>query len=130
TVTLKGDFALGARYHVTTKAGLSAKEPFQFERAQTNDLVFKPIPPRLYFEDFATQQHRAGTRKFRLLSVNIPRLRVTARLFTGDTTTVAIKAYDKYEEFNDDRAPDEMYTRVDVEKLPGQVIWQRDFKPN
>ena len=29
----------------------------------------------------------------------------------------------------DDRAPEEMYSRVDVEKLPGQVIWQRELKP-
>ncbi|MEY2508517.1 MAG: alpha-2-macroglobulin [Verrucomicrobiota bacterium] len=128
TVTLKGNFALGAKYRVTTKAGLPAKEPFQFDRAQTNDLVFKPISPRLYFEDFATQQQRAGTRRFRLLSVNVPRIRVTARLFTGDTTPVAIKAYDKYEEFSDDRAPEEMYSRVEVEKLPGQVIWERELK--
>jgi uncharacterized protein YfaS (alpha-2-macroglobulin family) len=128
TVTLKGDFALGPKYRVTTKPGLPSKEPFKFERAQTNDLVFKQIAPRLYFEDFATHQHRAGTRKFRLLSVNVPRIKVTARLFTGDTTPVAIKAYDKYEEFSDDRAPEEMYSRVDVEKLPGQVIWERELK--
>ncbi|HEY2138818.1 MAG TPA: MG2 domain-containing protein, partial [Chthoniobacterales bacterium] len=128
TVTLKGDFALGTKYRVTTKPGLLAREAFKFERVQTNDLVFKPIAARLYFEDFATQQHRAGTRRFRLLAVNVPRIRVTARLFTGDTTPVAIKAYDKYEEFSDDRAPDEMYNRVDVEKLPGKVIWQRELK--
>jgi alpha-2-macroglobulin len=130
TVTLKGDFALGPKYRVTTKPGLQAKEPFQFERAQTNDLVFTQIAPRLYFEDFATHQHRAGTRKFRLLSVNVPRIKVTARLFTGDTTPVAIKAYDKYEEFSEDRPPEEMYSRVDVEKLPGKVIWERELKTN
>ncbi len=129
TVTLKGDFALGPKYRVTTKAGLPSKEPFKLERAQTNDLVFKQIAPRLYFEDFATHQHRAGTRKFRLLSVNVPRIRVTARLFIGDTTPVAIKAYDRYEEFSDNRDPEEMYNRVDVEKLPGQVIWEHEFKP-
>jgi uncharacterized protein YfaS (alpha-2-macroglobulin family) len=128
TVTLKGNFALGAKYRVTTKAGLPAREPFQLDRAQTNDLVFKPISPRLYFEDFLTQQQRAGTRRFRLLSVNVPRIRVTARLFTGDTTAVAIKAYDKYEEFSDLRPPEEMYSRVEVEKLPGRVIWERDLK--
>jgi uncharacterized protein YfaS (alpha-2-macroglobulin family) len=128
TVTLRGDFALGPKYRVTTKAGLPAREPFKLERAQTNDLVFKQIASRLYFEDFATHQHRSGTRRFRLLSVNVPRIRVRARLFTGDTTPVAIKAYDKYEEYSDDRAPDEMYTRVDVDKLPGQVIWERELK--
>lgn len=128
TVTLKGDFALGQKYRVTTKAGLTAKEPFKLERAQTRDLVFKQIAPRLYFEDFATQQHRAGTRRFRLLAVNIPRIRVTARLFTGDTTPVAIKAYDKYEDYSEERAPEEMYSRVDVEALPGEVIWERELK--
>lgn len=128
TVTLKGEFTLGPKYRVTTKPGLPSKEPFKFERGQTNDLVFTKIAPRLYFEDFSTSQHRAGTRRFRLLSVNVPRIRVTARLFTGDTTTVAIKAYDKYEEFSEDRPSDEMYSRVDVEKLPGQVIWERELK--
>jgi uncharacterized protein YfaS (alpha-2-macroglobulin family) len=128
TVTLKGDFALGPKYRVTTKPGLQAKEPFQLERGQTSDLVFKQVAPRLYFEDFATQQHHAGTRKFRLLSINVPRIKVTARLFTGDTTPVAIKAYDKYEEFSEERPPEEMYSRVDVEKLPGKVIWERELK--
>ena len=128
TVTLKGDFALGPQYRVTVKPGIPARQPFQLERAQTKEVVFKQITPRLYFEDFATHQHRAGTRKFRLLSVNIPRIRVTARLFTGDTTPVAIKAYDKYQEYTEGRADDEMYTRVDVEKLPGQIIWDRELK--
>jgi alpha-2-macroglobulin len=130
TVTLKGDFALGPKYRVTIKPGLPSKEPFKFERGQTNDLVFKQIAPRLYFEDFSTHQHRAGTRKFRLLSINVPRIKVTARLFTGDTTPVAIKAYDKYDEFSDDRTPEEMYSRIDVEKLPGQVIWEHELKPS
>lgn len=127
TVTLKGDFGLGPKYRVTTSAGLPAKEPFKVERAQTNELVFKQIAARLYFEDFATQQHRTGTRRFRLLAVNVPRIRVTARLFTGDTTPVAIKAYDKYEEFTEDRPADEMYSRVDPEPLPGTVIWEREL---
>jgi uncharacterized protein YfaS (alpha-2-macroglobulin family) len=128
TITLKGEFALGTQYRVALKPGIPARQPFQLERAHTKDVVFKQIAPRLYFEDFATHQHRAGTRKFRLLSVNVPRLRVTARLFTGDTTPVAIKAYDKYQEPEGEMAADEMYTRVDVEKLPGQVIWDRELE--
>src|SRR5205814_9042505 len=43
-------------------------------------------------------------------------------------TPVAIKAYDKYEESSGDRAPDEMYSRIDVEKLPGQLICERELK--
>jgi alpha-2-macroglobulin len=128
TVTLKGDYALGPQYRVNLKPGLPARQPFQLDRAQTKDVVFRQIAPRLYFEDFATHQHRAGTRRFRLLSVNITRFRVTARLFTGDTTPVAIKAYDKYHEPEGEIAADEMYARVDVENLPGEVIWDRELK--
>ena len=127
-VTLKGDFALGPKYRVTTKPGVPAKDPFKLERGQTSELVFKQIAPRLYFEDFSTSQHFAGTRRFRLLAVNIPRVRVTARLFTGDNMTVALKAYDHYEESTADRPADEMYSRIDVEKLPGEVIWERELK--
>jgi alpha-2-macroglobulin len=127
TVTLKGDFALGTKYRVTTKPGLSAKEPFKLDRAQTNDLSFKQVAPRLYFEEFATSQHRAGTRRFRLLAINVPRIRVTARLFTGDTIPVALRAYDHYNDSNNDRPDDEMYSRIDVEKLPGELIWDREL---
>ena len=127
TVTFKGKFALGVRYKVALKAGLLAREPFKLDRAQTKEVVFKEIAPRLYFEDFATHQHLAGTRRFRLLSVNVPRIRVTARLFTGDTTPVAVKAYDHYEDHSEDLPPDEVYNRVDVEKLPGKVIWEREL---
>ncbi len=93
TVTFRGKFALGVRYRVALKAGLPAREPMKLDRAETKEVVFKEIAPRLYFEDFATHQHLAGTRRFRLLSVNVPRIHVTARLFIGDTTPVALKAY-------------------------------------
>ncbi|MEN3370029.1 MAG: alpha-2-macroglobulin [Verrucomicrobiota bacterium] len=126
-VTFRGDFALGAQYRVAIKNGLPALQPFRLERAQISNLVFKQIAPRLVFEDFATHQHLSGTRRFRLLSVNVPRIRVTARLFTGDTTTVAIKAYDQYEERRDEMPGDEMYSRIEVEKLPGKVIWEREL---
>jgi alpha-2-macroglobulin len=129
TVTFKGKFALGVRYSVALKGGLLAREPFKLDRAQTKEIVFREIAPRLVFEDFATHQHLAGTRRFRLLSVNVPRIRVTARLFTGDTTPVAVKAYDHYEEQSEDLPPDEVYNRVDVEKLPGKVIWERELTP-
>jgi len=127
TVTFKGKFALGIRYSVAFKAGLLAREPFKLDRAQTKEVVFKEIAPRLVFEDFATHQHLAGTRRFRLLSVNVPRVHVTALLFTGDTTPVAVKAYDHYEDRSEDLPEDEMYNRIEVEKLPGKVIWEREL---
>jgi len=127
TVTFKGKFALGIKYKVAFKAGVPAREPFKLDRAQTNEVVFKEVASRLIFEDFATHQHLTGTRRFRLLSVNVRRIRVTAWLFTGDTTPVAVKAYDHYDEQSQDLPPDEVYNRVDVEKLPGKLIWEHDL---
>ena len=127
TVTFKGTFELGTHYRVAVKSGLEAQQPFKLDQAQTRDVVFKEIAPRLYFEDFATHQHLVGTRRFRLLSVNVPRIHVTARLFTGDTTPVALKAYDHYDEQSETMPPDETYNRIDVDKLPGKVIWERDL---
>ena len=54
---------------------------------------------------------------------------MTARLFTGDRTPVAVKAYDHYDDIAEDSPPDEIYRRVDVEKLPGKVIWERELTP-
>ncbi|PYJ08760.1 MAG: hypothetical protein DMF06_11970, partial [Verrucomicrobia bacterium] len=127
TVTFKGTFELGTHYRVAVKSGLEAQQPFKLDQAQTRDVVFKEIAPRLYFEDFATHQNLVGTRRFRLLSVNVPRIHVTARLFTGDTTPVALKAYDHYDEQSETMPPDETYNRIDVDKLPGKVIWERDL---
>ena len=83
TVTVKGDFALDTPYQVNVKAGLPASEPFALDQTVSRTVTFEKIAPRLYFEDFATHQYAEGTRRFRLLSINVPRIRVTAHLFTG-----------------------------------------------
>ncbi len=61
------------------------------------------------------------------LRVNVPRVRVSAKLFTGEAVPVAVKAFDKYEERPEDS--DESYTRIDAEALPGKVIWEKEFAP-
>ncbi|MFL6540644.1 MAG: alpha-2-macroglobulin family protein, partial [Chthoniobacterales bacterium] len=127
-VTLRADFSLGTRYRVTVAAGLQAQEPTQTAATTTQEISFEKLDSRLYFQDFAAHQYARGSRQVRLVSVNVPRVRVIARLFTGPAVAAAVKAFDKYEE-NPGDDPDEFYTRVPVEALPGQVIWQKDFAP-
>ena len=55
-----------------------------------------------------------------------PRVHVTAKLFTGDAIPAAVKAYDKYQEPTDDM-PDEYYSRVNAEELPGKSIWDKEI---
>jgi len=128
-VTVKGDFALDTSYQVEVKAGLPAREPFTLAQTVSRPLTFEKIAPRLYFEDFATHQFAEGTRRFRLLSINVPRIRVTAHLFTGGGIPAAVTAYDRYQDLPNGAPPDESYSRIEVEKLGGKVIWERELSP-
>src|SRR4029077_17720772 len=93
-------------------------------------VTFEKIAPRLYFEDFATHQFAEGTRVFRLLSINVPRIRVTAYLFRGGQIPAAVAAYDHYEDHPEGAPSDESYSRVEVEKLGGTMIWERELSPD
>jgi uncharacterized protein YfaS (alpha-2-macroglobulin family) len=128
-VTFKGEFALNTKYRVTVNAGLPAQEPTTTTAPSTKEVAFTPIAPRLYFLDFATHQLLSGTRELRLQAMNVPRIRVSAKLFTGDEIPAAVKAYDKYQERPDDLLPDESYMRVNVEAVPGRPLWTQDFTP-
>lgn len=129
SVTFRGDFALGTPYDVTVAAGLAAREPIATDRPFTKRVIFDKMPARLYFQEVAAHQFSRGLRELRLVSLNIPRLRMTARLFTGDEIPAALKAFDKYQERPDDSNFDETYQRVDPAGLPGKEIWTKDFSP-
>jgi uncharacterized protein YfaS (alpha-2-macroglobulin family) len=127
-VTLRGEFVRGTRYRVSVAAGLPAREPTATRAPFVREVAFEKFDPRLYFQDFAAHQYVGGTRQLRLLSVNVPRLRISAKIFTGEAVAEAVKAFDKYDDRpEDDSEADEMYSRIDVESLTGQVIWQKDF---
>lgn len=125
-VTLKGDFALDVPYRFALKSGLPAREPVTLSVPYSNEVSFERIAPRLYFQDFATHQWTGGTRQMRLLAVNVPRVRVSAKLFKGDAIPAAVKAYDKYQEPNND-LPDESYSRINAETLTGEVVWDQEI---
>jgi uncharacterized protein YfaS (alpha-2-macroglobulin family) len=126
-VEYTGEFALNTPYRVAVEPGLPAAQPFVLSSGKIEEMTFNSIPPRLYFEAFETHQMSGGTRKFNLLSVNVSKLEVTAKLFTGTSIPVALRGYDEY--FNGSRnAEDESYSRVDADALPGQVIWRKEVE--
>ena len=127
-VTFRGDFSLGTRYRVSVAAGLPAREPTATSAPFKQEVAFEKYDSRLYFQDITAHQYVGGTRQLRLVSVNVPRVRVSAKLFTGTQVPAAVKAFDAYEERPED-LPDEMYTRVNVESLGGNVIWEREITP-
>lgn len=129
-VTFKGDFDLGTRYRVTVGSGLPAREPIATTKTFASEVRFEKVAPRLYFQQFAAHQLARGARQLRLISLNVPRTKITARLFTGDEIAGALKAYDKYMERPEgDESWDEAYSRVDVGTLPGEEIWATEINP-
>ncbi len=126
TVTLKGDFALGRDYEVSVASGLRAAEPFALAKPFKEKFVFEQVEPRLTFEGFAPQQLSTGTRKFHLQAVNVPRLRVTAKLFQADALPQALAAYDRY--LNPpDAKDDEIQRKIDPAKIAGREIFKKDL---
>jgi uncharacterized protein YfaS (alpha-2-macroglobulin family) len=126
-----GDFELSREYRVIAEAGLPAAEPFTLGEQVVKAVTFHPIEPRLYFEEFATHQLSTGTRQFHFLSVNIPKVRVTARLLSPDTVPIALTAWEDYEyPWRSQRHYnyDEPYQKLDLASIPGQTIWQQEIE--
>jgi uncharacterized protein YfaS (alpha-2-macroglobulin family) len=121
-----GEFELGSPYRVAVEPGLPSAQPFVLGSGKIEELTFEQIPARVYFEAFETHQMSGGTRKFNLLAVNVPKLEVTAKLFTGTTIPVALRGYDGYYQASRNIV-DESYSRIDAGALPGQIIWHKEI---
>ena len=115
-VEFAGDFELSKQYRVAVEAGLPSAESLVLARNFSKEIVFKPMPARLGFEEFSTHQLIAGQRQFHLLAINVPRIRVTAKLFTTETLPLAVAAYEHASG-----------NRVPPEKVAGRTIWQQEI---
>ncbi len=123
-VTFTGGFKLETDYTVDIAAGLPAAEPFTLPEPKQEVVAFDPIPPSLVLEGFATHQLSSGTRHFHMQAINVPKIRVTAKLFQPETAPLALKAYGGY--LNPPEAKDaELHRKIDGEKLPGKTIYSR-----
>ncbi len=127
SLVIRGDFALGTDYTITVAGETAAAEPFTLGQAASRKVSFAPVASRLYFQGFAAQQQRAGTRQFGLMSVNVPKFHVAAKVIPADKVLAAFDAYAKYTK--DEQKDDEFYQKVDEKTVPGAVVWQRDVAP-
>jgi hypothetical protein len=125
-VEYSGKFALEQEYRVAVEPGIRSDGPLMLASGKIEVVTFEPVPPRVYFEAFGTHQLSSGSRKFHLLAVNVPKLRVTAKLFTGTAIPTALRGYENYFTAPKD-SEDESYSKVDADKLPGQLIWREEI---
>ena len=128
-ILFTGDFALAANYRLIVGAGLPSSDPFALSKEYRSTVRFNPIPPRLYLEGFATHQLSTGSRHFHLLAINVPKIHLTARVFTAESAIHALEAYRLYTDPPNDethpRKDDEPFEKLPLARLPA-ATWQRD----
>jgi uncharacterized protein YfaS (alpha-2-macroglobulin family) len=124
-----GDFALATNYQLIVGAGLPSSDPFTLSKEYRSTARFTPVPPRLYLEGFATHQLSTGSRHFHLLAINVPKIHLTARVFTPEAAIGALEAYRHYTDPPNDEAhprkEDEPFEKLQLDHLPA-ATWQRD----
>ncbi len=127
-VIVTGRFELTNEYRVTIRRGLPAREPFALAADDTTAVQFEPMPPRLYFPEFSTEQLAAGRREFPLLCVNAQRVTVRARELSRDTLVHALRGYRSYYRSWDERDdPDEPFREIGFNLVPGRTIFERNY---
>lgn len=123
-LALQGSFELDQPYRVRILPGLPSAEGFTLDAAVEQEVSFKPLPPRLYFPAFSSEQLSGGTRRMELLSVNVPAVRVRAKLLDRHQLVHALRGYGSY--FRDNPRWDdtyEPYQEVDFNVVAGKTIY-------
>jgi uncharacterized protein YfaS (alpha-2-macroglobulin family) len=128
SVIVAGRFELTNEYRVTIRRGLPAREPFALAADDTTAVQFEPMPPRLYFPEFSTEQLAAGRRVFPLLSVNAQRVTVRAKELSRDTLVHALRGYRSYYRDGNERDdPDEPFREIWFNLVPGRTLFERNY---
>ena len=89
------------------------------------------IAPRLYFPAFSRDQLAGGKRSFPLLAVNVPQVRVRAKLLDPQTAIHALRGYGSYFiKWNERRENDswnERYQPVNYNLVPGRTVFNEQL---
>ncbi len=126
SLVASGDFELGKDYTFTVLGETLCEEGISLGASVSKALSFAPVPARLYFQQFATHQQRSGTRQFRMMGVNVSKVRVSAKIIPAEGVTAAFDAYAKYTS-EGDPDKDEWLKKVEDHAVPGSAVWEKDF---
>lgn len=123
---LCGRFLSGSNYTITVLPGLPAMEAFSLGKPFERQVTVPPVDPRLYFPVFSGEQLAGGHRSLPLLVMNVPKVRVRAKLMDAQTAIHALRGYGSYvREWYERNGNDESNRRVDYNVMPGRTVWIR-----
>lgn len=127
-LNVRGKLVNKEAYKVTVAAGFPGIEDFSLASEYRTVASIEPIPPRLYFAGHTMEQMATGNRRFPLLSVNVPSVRLQVKQLPPDTAVLALKDYEAYfRSYREWRYGNERYSRVPSEAIAGRDIFQRDL---
>ncbi len=124
TLRIAGEFESGGSYNLVIRSNLPAAEPFVLGTNIALQLIVPPVAPRLYFPEFSCEQLAFGNRFLRLLAVNVPMIRVKAKLMTPEDAIHALSGFSHYyRDFSDRSSWEEPYRRLHYPLIPGRTIY-------
>ncbi len=122
-VVVRGSFTPNTRYTINLRAGLPAEEAFTLGETQQVAVSIPPVAPRLYFPAFSAEQLANGNREFQMLAVNVPKVRLRAKVLDPQTAIFALRGYASYfRSWRDRDSWNEPYRRVDYNLVPGRTV--------
>jgi uncharacterized protein YfaS (alpha-2-macroglobulin family) len=125
---LRGDFQSENSYRIFALAGLPAMESFALEQGASNHILMPGLAPRLYFAAFSQDQQAAGRRQFPLLAVNVPAIRLRAKLLEPETAIYALRGYESYfRPWRRWRTPNEPFRRGDYDLMAGRTVFEQEL---
>jgi uncharacterized protein YfaS (alpha-2-macroglobulin family) len=131
SLMLRGVFQGENWYTLKLRPGFESSERFGLAGSNTFTLRMPRIAPRLYFPALSRDQLAGGNRSFPLLAVNVPRLRVRAKLLDPQTAIHALRGYGSYFARWDERWESgdwtEPYRSVDYNLVPGRTVFDKEL---
>ncbi len=128
SLKLQGDFNSGTRYRLAVRTGLPAEESFTLDKATETNILMPAIPARLYFPAFSADQQAAGRRQLPLLAVNVPSVRLRAKLLEPEAAIYALRGYDSYfRRWADEGDVGERHRPLDYNLVPGRTVFDQEL---
>ncbi len=133
-VRLSGDFEGGRTYKLALDPNFQALEPFKI-RGETNFAVQIPhVAPRLYFPALSSDQLANGNRTLPLLGVNVPQVRLRAKILDPQTAIYALRGYSSYfikwNERSESDFSGERYRPINYDLLAGRTVFSEQIELN
>jgi uncharacterized protein YfaS (alpha-2-macroglobulin family) len=129
SVIVSGAFESSQWYNVELQRQLQSIDGFKLAGSNVFSLRMPAVAPRLYFPAFSQDQMAGGNRCFQLMAVNVPKVRIRAKLLDPLTAIHALRGYRSYfktwREREQSEDQDEPYRAVDYNMVPGRTIFDK-----